>query len=708
MTGESFFAEWRKQAWIIGTLIALVALVGLVFVRVIVRSWRDQEAHMLALRQAHDATEFSNTVLDQALEMAKCGTWTVDLVRDGSLPRISPRAARLMGLPVHSDGLFAEREWTQCIVEAAGQELADNVTRQYREALEGKRKRYDAKYPIQRMDNGLIMWLHDMATVSRDAAGKPAFMRGVTRDITLEQQAEEAIIAAMQEAEAASQAKGEFLANMSHEIRTPMNAIIGLSGLALKNEMPPRIQDYLSKIRQSGEHLLRIINDILDFSKIESGKLEIEHVPFELEAVIDNVVNLMSEKAENKGLELLCSLDSSLPRNLVGDPLRIGQILINYANNAVKFASQGEIRIAIRVENATETEMLVHFSVTDAGIGLTPEQIGRLFKSFEQADSSTTRQFGGTGLGLAISKSLAHSMGGEVGVQSAFGKGSTFWFTARLGIGSPEKIITRPSVDLHGSRVLVVDDNEAAALVLSDLLRELGFVVEHVGSGEAALQALSVAEGAQSPFEFVMMDWLMPGMDGLETVQALRKMNPGTLPLVLMVTAHRRQELIKSAEEIGIEHVLSKPVSASLLVNTMMQLKGHAPRERAGAHRMQSASTLESSLAPLRGARILLVEDNEINQMVACEMLRGVGFVVDVAENGQVGVNQVHARHTEDQPYDIVLMDMQMPVMDGVSATRLIRETHPASALPIVAMTANAMQVDKERCLSAGMNGFVS
>jgi len=526
------------------------------------------------------------------------------------------------------------------------------------------------------------------------------------RNAMLEKQQQ--LTVAIEAANAAVDTKSAFLANMSHEIRTPMNAIIGLSGLALKHEMPARVQDYVGKIRQSGEQLLRIINDILDFSKIESGKLEVECVPFELESVIDNVVSLISEKAEAKNLELLCHFDSAVPRHLLGDPLRIGQILINYANNAVNFTERGELCFSIRVLETGAQDVLLQFALRDTGIGLTPEQMGRLFKSFEQADSSITRQYGGTGLGLAISKSLAQAMGGEVGVQSSYGQGSTFWFTARLAVGSSDKVLTRPTVDLHGRRVLVVDDNEAAALELGELLRELGFEVHSVNGGPAALQAVAQADAHAHPFDFVTMDWQMPGMDGLETVRRLRQMNPRTAPFVLMVTAHRRQELLRGAQRLGLDHVLAKPISASVLVNTMMQLAGHGQRELPARRHTDSPGTAEAALAHLAGARILLVEDNEVNQLVACELLRGAGFSVEVAANGQIAVHQVHARHAQEQPYDIVLMDMQMPVMDGVTAARLIRESYDGHSLPIVAMTANAMQVDKERCMAAGMNAFVS
>jgi two-component system sensor histidine kinase/response regulator len=427
-----------------------------------------------------------------------------------------------------------------------------------------------------------------------------------------------------------------------------------------------------------------------------------------LDTVIDTVVNLLSEKVDDKGLELLCQADADIPKDLIGDPLRIGQILINLANNAVKFTPAGEVRLSISVEQTLGDQVLLLFRVSDTGIGLSPEQIGKLFKSFSQADASTTRNYGGTGLGLTISKSLAQAMGGEVGVESTLGKGSTFWFTVRLRQGSCAPLVARPTPALLGSRVLVVDDNEASALLLCDMLSELGFVVQQVNSGQAALDCMAAANQTDKPYEFLLMDWQMPGMDGLQTVKAMQALHIQAATCVLMVTAHRRQELLNGAHQLGIEHVLSKPVSGSLLLNAMMQIRGLAVAQGGSQDAGSNTSLQEAHLDALAGTRVLLVEDNEINQQVACELLHAVGFVVDVADNGEIAVAQVQASFQAGLPYDIVLMDMQMPVMDGVTASRLIRETFSAAQLPIVAMTANAMKVDRERCLAAGMNGFVT
>ena len=663
-------------------------------------------------QHAQEALRRSNGVLEQALELAKAATWSNDCVIGSEQIVLSHRAVALLGFRPQPNGIYPVAAWHAQIALAAGAEKADAVIAHLRAAMAGQEERFDARYPILREVDGEQVWIQHIADGVFDVSGiEVVAMHGVLRDITLDQQAEDAIMASMQEAEAASRAKGDFLANMSHEIRTPMNAIIGLSGLALKHDMPPRIQDYVVKIRRSGEHLLGIINDILDFSKIESGKLEVESVPFALDAVIDNLVNLLSEKVEEKGLELVCSVDPQIPQTLIGDPLRVGQILINFATNAIKFTSVGEVRLRIAIidrdsDHDAQTVRL-RFTVSDTGIGLTQAQLGRLFQSFGQADTSITRRYGGTGLGLAICKSLALHMGGDVGAQSTFGEGSTFWFEASLGIGSEAPLVPALDIDLHGRKVLVVDDNLAAAEVLSELLQNLGFQVLTVHSGQQALDALLEADARLKPIEFVILDWLMPGMDGLQTARAVQRLALIAQPMVLILTAHRRPELVQQASELGIEQVLVKPVSSSMLIDTLMQMMqpGVAPALRA---RDRAPSAMEGELTRLQGGRVLLVEDNEINQQVATELLCGIGLLVDVAENGLVAVQSVAARASERRGYDLVLMDMQMPVMDGVTATRLLRETHSALALPIVAMTANAMRADRERCLEAGMNAFVT
>jgi two-component system, sensor histidine kinase and response regulator len=562
-----------------------------------------------------------------------------------------------------------------------------------------------AEYRFRKKD-GSYTWVSDEQHLIRDAEGRPVEVVGSWSDIDARKAAELAFEAAQIELEKASQAaveaneaKSLFLANMSHEIRTPMNAVIGLSHLALKTDLTPRQRDYVQKIKSSGQHLLGIINDILDFSKIEAGKLSIENIDFDLDKVLENVGNLMSEKASAKGLELIFEVAPDVSTHFRGDPLRLGQILINFCNNAVKFTETGEILVQVRVLEDSSDSQLVEFLVKDTGIGMTEQQISRLFQAFEQADASTTRKYGGTGLGLAISKQLTELMGGEVQVHSELGKGSTFRFTARLGRGTA---IVRPRLlqsDLRGRRVLIIDDNPHARAVLANMLTNMTFIADEAASGEEAIDMVRQAVALGVPYEIAFIDWQMPGLNGVETgkrILELEEISPP--PHLVMVTAYGREEVLKQAEESGFENVLIKPVTSSILFDTAVTALG-ADRETVEPAQARPSYDIDR----MRGARVLLVEDNEINQEVAMGQLEDAEVFVDLAENGEIALQMV-----KDNDYDLVLMDMQMPVMDGIEATRALRANPDYSGLPIIAMTANAMASDREACLEAGMNDHIA
>ncbi|AVS94256.1 hybrid sensor histidine kinase/response regulator [Paracidovorax avenae] len=540
-----------------------------------------------------------------------------------------------------------------------------------------------------------LFWMHGFQRPD----GSPGGSIGTLVDITDRQRAERELRRAKELAEETTALKSNFLANMSHEIRTPMNAIIGMSHLALKSGLTPRQADYVAKIQQAGQHLLGVINDILDFSRIEAGKLVVEKQPFMLDRVLEGMADVVGYKAGVKGLELVLDVAPDVPPHLVGDALRLGQILINFANNAIKFTERGEIHVRVRVVERHGRRVLLRFEVRDTGIGVAPEQMGRLFQSFQQADASTTRRFGGSGLGLAISKNLAELMGGEVGAESAVGAGSTFW--VMLPLECAESVPHAPPLPpaLRNGRVLIVDDNHTAAAVLSEMLRNMGFETRESHAGAQALDMLRDAAADGEPYGLLLIDWRMPGMDGIELARRIHELGLDQAPQMLMVTAYGRDEIMPAAREQGIETVLVKPVSASLLYDTLAQPLAHGWLP---AHAHLARPDDDQPPPQLRGASVLLVEDNELNQLVAVELLRGAGFIVDVAAHGQAALDCV--AHTE---YDVVLMDMQMPVMDGETATRRLRADPRHARLPIIAMTANAMESDRRRCFEAGMNDHV-
>jgi two-component system sensor histidine kinase/response regulator len=659
----------------------------------------DNESELKAINEGLEQRVAERTAELQALfDSASVG---IVLLRDGLIVRSNRRLDELFGYAPGEQLGQPARIW---LVDPADERLASTGDSAERLA-HGETLRHDI--PVRARD-GRHFWVRLSRRVV-DPADPSRGMVGVIEDITAERDALEEMIRAKTLAEEASRMKSDFLATMSHEIRTPMNAIIGMLYLALNAELSPSLHNYLSKAQGAAHSLLGIINDILDFSKIEAGKLEVESIEFGLDSVLEQLKDSISLQAEQKGIEFLIRYDVTIPPVLVGDPLRLGQIMLNLCSNATKFTEKGEVELAFHSLSSTDDELMLHFSVRDTGIGMAPELVQRLFQKFTQADQTTTRRFGGTGLGLAISKHLAELMGGRLWIEESYpGRGTTVCCTVRLQIARDARpdgrqLVEQASPLLRDIRVLVVDDNEVSREILAEMLRFFHLDVAVASNGASAMGMLQ--ETGKRPFDIVLMDWRMPPMNGDEVTRRIHA-NPAIQPKpkVVMVTAYGREDVIRAAEQAGVAGFLVKPVSPSILLDTLLTSLG-----RGRLFEEQSGDAPRDGICDFHGARLLLVEDNEINREFATELLRRMNTQVDCAENGQEALALVQARN-----YDAVLMDIHMPVMDGLEASRRIRALGERAGgerfrvLPIIAMTALAMARDEQQSLAAGMNDHIT
>ncbi|CCK81416.1 two component system sensor histidine kinase, hybrid [Desulfobacula toluolica Tol2] len=575
--------------------------------------------------------------------------------------------------------------------------------KRFLQLIDKDKKVYGFRFQIRRNDNSFF-WA-EMNTRYIESEG---LFEGRILDISerLEvEKAENERLAAL----ASSNAKSKFLANMSHEIRTPLNAVIGLGDLLRRTALSEKQEQYLSKMNSSSHALLALINDILDFSKIEAGHLELEAIPFSLYEVIENLTEMFGLKANEKEIEFLVAIEKGIPNALIGDPTRLGQILINLTGNALKFIQKGEIVIKAGLEEEKEDGSLVFgFSVKDTGPGIEPSRINSIFDSFTQEDQSVTRKYGGTGLGLAITKQLVEIMGGDISVESKLGEGSKFSFTVCFKSQPLDKqLIINPPKDLRGLSVLVVDDNQAAREIISEIIVSFQMKVETASSGE---QALFMLENGNNTYDLILLDWKMPGMNGIETARQIKRgVKLDKLPIICMISAYGREDLMQEADRSFLDVFLHKPINPSLLFNSIMEIYGRKRQDENFQENsfqegdfLGSAQKNTAAIPHIKG-NILLVEDNTINKEIALEWLTQAGLNVLCVENGREAIDQLEAR-----PFDLVLMDIQMPVMDGLEATRILRSRKKFNSLPIIAMTAHALSGDREKGIEAGMNDYIT
>ena len=695
----------QKIDWPVVSKVVAGALVVIIYIVVTFLIWnRRLAAEVEERRRAEQALLSSQQRLELAIRGGDLGYWDVDFRTGVSI--YNERWAEILGY-----ALAEIPQTREMYVQSIYEEDRDWVLKAGDEYRRGEREDFDVEYRVI-TKQGRIRWVSSKgAIVEREPSGEPRRMVGMVMDITERKRAEAEIIEARDDAlkarrsaDEANEAKGYFLANMSHEIRTPMNAIMGMAYLAEQTDLTQKQSRYIQKISGAAKALLRIINDILDFSKIEAGKLEMETITFNLQDVLDGVGDLVAVRARDKReLEVLFAMGPDVPQSLVGDPLRLGQVLTNLAGNAVKFTDEGEVVVSTAVESRAADQVVLRFSVRDTGIGLSRDQLDHLFEAFNQADSSTTRKYGGTGLGLAICRHLVSLMGGDITVESEPGQGSVFAFTAEFGCGpEPEPsqaAIALPS--LKGAQALVVDDNPTSREILVGMLKGFTFDVEQAGTMEEAAALLDVGKG-ETPIRLIVMDAQLAGGDGLKLAgsikERLRDRNP---PAIIMVASAALESWSSRAKEMGLEGFVTKPVSPSSLFDAIAEALhiAVAPSARATAQATQDDVVRRN----VRGIRVLLAEDNEINQEVAREILEGAGVNVTVVGDGEAAVAQASA-----ESFDAVLMDIQMPKLDGFEATDRLRQDPRFEKLPIIAMTANAMASDRDRALRAGMNDHVA
>ena len=675
----------------------------MIYVHVLKTPVRDAEGNVTGIqgvfwdvtarKQAEAALEKERYLLHTLMDNLPHAIYFKD--EEGRFTRVNKALADRFGLNDASEAI-GKTNFDFFAEENARQSMADEreIIRTGQPMVDKEQKKVWA--------NGRDSWVSTTKMPLYGQEGSVVGTFGVSRDITQQKQAAEALRAAKEAAEAANRAKGDFLAIMSHEIRTPMNAILGITELVLDTPLTDSQQDYLKMVLESGDGLMTLINDILDFSKIEAGKLELESVPFDLRESLGDTMKSLAIRAHSKGLELACEIQSEVPKRLVGDPGRLRQIVVNLVGNAVKFTETGEVVLAVGYEPCSDGIVVLQFAVSDTGIGIPKDKTDHIFDAFEQADSTTTRRFGGTGLGLAISARLVESMGGQITVESRVGQGSTFHFTAvfPLAIGdAPTGLILKPAA-VRDTPVLIVDDNATNLRILREMLANWGMRPTTADSVRQALPLLRGAHQAGEPYALVLTDANMPDVDGFALAKEIKEDRTLGSTIIMMLTSGDRHGDVTRCNELGLAAYLLKPVKQSELFDAIVLALGVTEAEDD-----PSSKATAEEMAELRPLNILLAEDSLVNQRLAVGLLEKHGHTVVVARQGREAVATL-----QSQSFDVVLMDVQMPEMDGFEATAAIRhqEKRTGRHVPIVAMTAHAMQGDRERCLASGMDSYVS